>query len=55
MRDILEGIVILMVVVGSVYGRAKLWTILFPNEDMVPWMRPKKIQTLFGDDPDKKE
>jgi hypothetical protein len=55
MRDVLEGIFILILVIGSVYGRAKLWTIMFPNEDMVPWMGAKKIQTLFGDDPDKKE
>lgn len=53
MRDILEGALILIFVLGSVYGRAKLWTKLFPNEDLVPWMGPKKIQTLFGDDSDK--
>jgi hypothetical protein len=55
MRDVLDGIFILVFVVGCVYGRSKLWTIMFPNEDMVPWMGPKKIQKLFGDDPDKKE
>jgi hypothetical protein len=55
MKDILEGIFILVLVVGGVYGRAKLWTILFPNRDLVPWMGPKKIQTLFGDDTDKKQ
>jgi hypothetical protein len=55
MRDIGEGIFILVLVVGSVYGRAKLFTVLFPNEDLVPWMGPKKIQTWFGDDPQGKK
>lgn len=55
MRDIFEGIIVLVVVLASVYGRAKIWTTLFPNVDMAPWSGPKKIQTLFGDEPDKKE
>jgi hypothetical protein len=54
MRDALEAIVTLALIAGVVYGRAKLWSIFFPNEDSVPWMGTKKIQTLFGDDPEKK-
>jgi hypothetical protein len=54
MRDILEGILIVVVIVGYVWGRAKLWSIFFPNEDYVPWMGEKNIQTLFGDERNKK-
>jgi hypothetical protein len=54
MRDVLEGTLILVLIIGYAYGRAKLWSIFLPNEDYVPWMGPKKIQTLFGDEPDKK-
>ena len=54
MRDALETIVILVIIAAMVYLRAKLWSIFLPDEDYVPFMGPKKIQTLFDDDPDKK-
>jgi hypothetical protein len=55
MRDVVEGILMGVLIVGYVDGRSKLWSIFLPNEDDVPWMGPKKIQTLFGDDPNKKQ
>jgi hypothetical protein len=54
MRDAVETIEILVIIAAMVYVRVKLWSIFFPDEDYVPFMGPKKIQTLFGDDPDKK-
>jgi hypothetical protein len=53
-KDILEGIFILLLVVGSVYGRAKLWTVLFPHEDMFPWMDQRRFRHCSATIPIKK-
>jgi hypothetical protein len=54
MKDLVEAILILAGIAGYVYGRAKLWSIWYPDEDYFPLLRPKKIQTLFGDRDQKK-
>jgi hypothetical protein len=47
-RDLLEGILIVVLIVGYVYWRAKMWS--FPDSD-----DSTKIQTLFGDEPGNKQ
>ena len=54
MRDFLATVLILASVAGLVYSRAKLWSALFPDDDYFPLLGPKKIQTLFGDEDQKK-
>ena len=50
LKDLLEGFVILLGIALSVYLRVKLWTYFFPNDDYFPFLGPKKIQMLFGDE-----
>jgi hypothetical protein len=52
MRDAFEAILIVALIAGYVYGRVNLYSDV--GIDQVPFMGPKKIQTLFGDDPDRK-
>ena len=54
MRDAIEAILIIALIAGYVYVRAKLWSRWYPGKNNFMWMGPKKFQTLFGDDPDKK-
>jgi hypothetical protein len=50
MKGFLEAVFIIGSIAGFVYGRAKLWSVLHPDQDYFPFLGPKEIQALFGDD-----